>query len=110
MLALVLAALALAPKQAPEAPSAKEVESLVAEYVGLDAKAEAGRARQDEILARLAALPPLSAKDAAAWRKKLAKLTDKGAELEPKSGRHFLWPDEGDGRGLYIVTGETKKP
>jgi hypothetical protein len=60
---------------APSAPSAKEAEALVKEYVGLDGKVAAGRVRQDEILSRLAALPPLTAKEAETWKKQVGKLT-----------------------------------
>ena len=46
-----------------KAPSSKETLKLVEEYVALDWKTPAGMKREDEILARLALVPPLKSKD-----------------------------------------------
>ena len=91
-----------------EGPSAREVEKLVAEYVTLDGTTAAGRVRQDEILGALEPLEPLSESKAKSWRKKIAKLGGKGATLEKKKGKRYLWEEEE--KGLYIVGGEAKRP
>lgn len=90
------------------APSEKEQHALVASYVALEGRSSAERVEQDRILAELERVPPLDAKQAAAWRKELEKLWRMGPKLERKSGATHLWPDEE--RGFYIVGGETKHP
>ena len=102
------AAVLAAAADAQSPPDEKEVRALVEEIHGLDARTADGLRRQDEILARLELLPPLSEKDLAAWRKTLAKLQEDLPQLEKKSGRHFLWEEEE--RGLYLVGGRTKRP
>jgi predicted esterase len=91
-----------------DGPSSSEVKKLVAEYVELDGTVEEERARQDEILALLEPLDPLTKSSAKSWKKKIAKLWSKGPKLEKKSGRRYLW--EKENRGLFILGGETKRP
>ena len=93
---------------APAPPSARETDTLVAEYLTLDGRTEEGRSRQAAIEERLELLPPLNASRERTWRRKIAKLWDKGPKLEKKAGPYHLW-EEGE-RGLYILGGETKKP
>lgn len=106
---LLTALLSLAPAQ--EAPlKAKAIDALVEEYVQLDGKQDDGRARRREILALLETVAPLDERDARSWRKTIAKVWSKGPELEQKTGRHYLWDEDGEERGLYIVGGDARKP
>lgn len=110
MAVIWLAALALLalPQETPL--KIRETKALVGEYMELDLKTADGRQRGNEILARLETADPLDARKAKAWRKDLAKLWAKGPTLEQKSGRHYLWDDDDDPRGLYIVGGKSKRP
>jgi len=111
---LVVAALAapLAPQDPtpPKAqpPSRREIDALVERFFALDPKTEQGYREQEELLARLALVPPLEAKEAEKWREKLLKEQREGRELEKKGGRHWYWEDEE--RGLYYVGGKTRRP
>lgn len=91
-----------------EAPDAKEIKQLIAEYVALEARDREGMDRQDEILARLDELPALTDRDRKKWSDEIRKRWEKGPKLEKKSGRHYFWEDAS--KGLYIVGGETKRP
>ena len=107
--AALLGALAVAGSaQEPRPPSSREQEELVKTYLALDGRASDGLAQQRSILARLEDVGELSASDAKAWRKKLAKLWDKGKAIEKKPGQKHFWAEEK--RGLFIVGGETKRP
>jgi pimeloyl-ACP methyl ester carboxylesterase len=108
VLAAALLAASPASIQDPEPPSKKEVKEVVERYLELDGRSEAGWAERRELLARLELLPPLTEKEAASWRKDLAKRHGRGAELESKSGRHWFFEDEE--RGKYIVGGKTRRP
>lgn len=44
------------------------------------------------------------------WSTKLVKLWSKGAELERKSGQHYLWEKGKEKKGLYLIGGETGNP
>ncbi len=90
-----------------DAPKKKEIDALIDEYFELPWTTRAGIDRQDEILARLELVEPLSSKDAASWRKKLGKLWEKGPEIEAK-GRNWFFEDEE--QGLYIIGGKNKRP
>ncbi len=111
-IALVVTASIAAVPFDQDVPTKREVDKLVEEYFGLDARNAEGVARQDEILARLDLLEPLTERQVKTWKKKLEKLWSKGEKLEKKSGRHFLWEEDDDEeeKGLYIVGGDTKKP
>jgi pimeloyl-ACP methyl ester carboxylesterase len=111
-----------APRPAPRAqtqkpvagPSAKQLETLAARYLALDARTEAGAEEQRTILTELEAAPELTAPQEKAWRKKLLELAAKaGPEIEEDTGAHYFWPEDKKGKhgkGLYIVGGNTKKP
>jgi poly(3-hydroxybutyrate) depolymerase len=92
-------------------PSRSETQKLVAAFLDLDGKTEAGQSAQAEILARLELLPPLNARDVADWKKKILKEQQKGPKLE-KGGRNWFQEDKKtkERRGLYIVGGETGRP
>lgn len=108
-LLLLASAPLLAVFQAPQnVPDAKEIKQLIAEYVGLDVRESDGLSRQNEILARLETLPPLTDRDRKKWSDEIQKQWAKGAKLEKKSGRHHFWDDAE--KGLYIIAGETRRP
>ena len=108
--ALLLTLSLLTPAAQGEAPQGKALDALVAEYLALDGRDPKAHVRQAEIFAQLETVPALDAKAAKKWRGKLAKLWSKGETLEKKSGRHFLWEDGDEERGLYIVGGDSKRP
>ncbi|MCA8982041.1 MAG: hypothetical protein KDC14_18565, partial [Planctomycetes bacterium] len=108
LLALGLAAAPFRSSSRVEAPDAKEVKQLIAEYVELDGRNRAGMERQDEILARLDELPALTDRDRKKWSDEIEKRWEKGPKLEKKSGLHYFWEDAS--KGLYIVGGESKRP
>lgn len=95
------------------APSARDQDRLVAEYLAADGTTDAGHERRTTILAALASVPPLSPRDLAGWRQKITKLWRKGRKLEA-GGDHWWWPadarDKGPRRGRYIVGGRTNAP
>lgn len=103
-----LAAAGLAPSTRSEAPDAKEIKQLIAEYVELDGREREGMQRQDEILARLDELPALTDRERKKWSDEIRKRWEKGPKMEKKSGRHYFWEDAK--KGLYIVGGESKRP
>ena len=107
-LTLLFAALVTPVQDAPLKP--KEVSKLVEQYVQLDEKVEAERRQRRDILTKLEALEPLDAKGVKSWRKAITKVWTKGPEIEKKTGRHYLWDDGDEERGLYIVGGDTKRP
>lgn len=98
--------------QAPP-PAVRDQERLVNEFLGLDAKSDAGHERQIAILAELTAVPPLDERDVTAWQKRIEKAWRKGRKLAA-SGDHWWWPadqrDRGPRRGRYIVGGRTNAP
>jgi len=102
----------LAPAQ-QKPPTAKELDFLVAEFLGADGRTEKGQELRRTSLARLATLPPLDKAQQAAWQKTIARLWNKARELE-KNGDQWFWPEDKkkktSPRGRYIVGGETKKP
>ncbi len=106
-LALLLVSLVL--DHAPDAQKKADPAALVEALGACDGWTREGRAERARILAELAQLPPLAAKDVAKWKAALKKSLSKGRKLEKKTGRHYLWekPEE---RGLYIVGGEDKNP
>lgn len=108
--ALLLCALANAQQQPP---SGREVDQLIATFLAADGRTDAGHAQQTGILARLALLAPLDARQATAWQGKLQKLWRKGRRLET-GGDNWFWPaDEKqhrERRGRYIVGGRTNAP
>lgn len=106
-LALLLAA---APLQAQKGKGKLDpLDALVERYFTADEREPEGRAERATVLAELDALSgPLSAKDVAAWRKKLQARWEQGRKLKKDDGRRWWWEDEE--RGLYIVGGEVKKP
>mgnify|MGYP000875921225 CR=1 FL=1 len=85
-----------------------DAKALVETFFEQDAWSSAGQKKQAEILGQLAAEPALDAKSAKKWTAKCLELATKGARLEKKSGRHFLW--EKPDKGLYLVSGETANP
>lgn len=87
---------------------APDSKALVESFYEQDAWSSAGRKKQVEILEQLAGEPPLDAKSAKKWTAKCLELAAKGARLEKKSGRHFLW--EKPDKGLYLVGGEVANP
>ncbi|MEZ5978110.1 MAG: hypothetical protein R3F34_07835 [Planctomycetota bacterium] len=104
--AALFAHVAAAPQEEP--PNARETEALVEEFVGLRESVPKERAPRRDPRSASRSFRPLDAKAEVKWRKEIAKLWEKGPELEKKSGRHFLWED--DERGLYIVGGRTRNP
>lgn len=109
-LALCLATLCgVAAAQKKSEPKPLSPEKLVEALFAADGWSREGRAERARLLTELEALPALEPREVAKWKTACAKLWAKGARLEKKSGRHFLWekPEE---RGLYIVGGEEKKP
>lgn len=106
---LLLGAAVSAQKPMP----AKDQELLVAQFLAADDRTAAGHAERTTVLRKLAAVPPLDKAQLAAWQGKLAKLQAKGRTLE-KEGDQWFWPGDKkkgtQGRGRYIVGGETKKP
>ncbi len=94
-------------------PTGRELDQLVATFLTADGKTDAGHAQQSAILARLAALPPLDARQTAAWQGKIQKLWHKGRKLET-GGDNWFWPADGkqhtERRGRYIVGGKTNAP
>ncbi len=109
-LALLLASLALAQEKAP---TAKELDQLVAKWFTLDDRTAAGHAARAALLARLAAVPALDKAQQAAWQSRIQKLWSKGRTLD-KMGDNWFWPEDkrkkAGNRGRYIVGGETKRP
>jgi pimeloyl-ACP methyl ester carboxylesterase len=114
MPSLALLLLAAFAQGAAAAPSPKRIDELVERYLALDARADAGFAEQRAILAELESVPALTAAQEKTWRERLLKLAAKnGRKLEEDSGAHWFWPADkkgGEGRGLYIVGGNTKRP
>ena len=98
------------PRAAPgDPPSAREIDTLIDEFLAAPWWNAEGLATRDGIAERLDTLPPLSAREARSWRKTLLGRAQKlDAKLPKKSGRRFFWEDEE--RGLYIVGGKTKSP
>jgi len=107
--AIVLLAALLATDRLPEAQKKADPAALVEALGAADRWTREGRAEQARILAELAQVPPLTAKDVTKWKAALKKALAKGRKLEKKSGRHYLW-DKPEERGLYIVGGEDKNP
>ncbi len=105
LLAVLVASAALATR---DEPSTKDVKSWIEEYVALEGRDAEGMARQDELLALLADVPPLDDRAIKSWSKEIVKRWGKGPKLEKKGGRHWFWEDAN--RGLYIVAGETRRP
>ncbi|RKY17930.1 MAG: hypothetical protein DRQ55_14600 [Planctomycetota bacterium] len=105
---------ALAPHpMRPRAPgdslSARQIDALIDEFLALPWWSRDGLLARDKLAAQLDELPPLTAREAKSWRKKLLDRAQKlDAKLPKKSGRHFLWED--DDRGMFIVGGKLKKP
>ncbi|HUR27407.1 MAG TPA: hypothetical protein VM509_04420 [Planctomycetota bacterium] len=102
---IVLAAVLALPAQKPVVDPAKTVDA----FFAADPWTKEGAAERAKLLEQLASLPPLTARDVDKWKVTCAKAWMKGAKLEKKTGKHFLWekPEE---RGLYIVGGEDKRP
>jgi len=94
-------------------PTGRELDQLVATFLTADGKTDAGHAQQSAILAQLAALPPLDARQTAAWQGKIQKLWRKGRKLET-GGDNWFWPADDkqhtERRGRYIVGGKTNAP
>ena len=94
--------------------STKQIDALVARFLAADARTADGFAEQMRLLAELESVPPLDARQEKTWREKLLKSTAKhGAVIEREAGRQWLWPaadKSADGRGLFIVGGNTTKP
>ncbi|MCR9243680.1 MAG: hypothetical protein NXI31_01520 [bacterium] len=88
-------------------PSGRKLDDLVKRYLALDHQRPEGFAAGEELLAPIANVPALSARDVASWKKKLGKFWKKGKKLE-KSGDNLFF----DGAtGRYIVGGyKGKKP
>jgi predicted esterase len=101
-------------QQPVAAPSPKEIEAAVARYVALDERVPAQRDEQLAILARLEAVPPLTAAEQKAWRETVWKLATRQVRLlDKKQGAHHYWPGKKKGepgRGYFLVGGETRKP
>ena len=97
-----------AQKKAEKPPSSREQKKLIAEFLGLKQTDPADFQRQRAILARLDALPALKPSGVKSWSKKLLKQVAKGRRIPSDSGRHHWW--EKEGRGLYIVGGQTRRP
>lgn len=109
--ALSLFTCPLAAQQKP--PSTTEIDALIPKFLALDDTTKQGHAEGNEMLSKLAAVPPLDASQLAAWNAKIHKAWSKGRKLE-KSGDNWFWPEDkkskAAARGRYIVGGETKKP
>jgi dienelactone hydrolase len=88
-------------------PSRRELDELVEQFLTLDFRSSEGWAEAQQMLARVELVLPLRERDIKAWKKKIEKLWSKGIQLQ-KSGDHRFF--EHEGRGRYIVGGETKKP
>ncbi len=110
---LPLAAQAPSLGKVPPAPSAKELDELVAKFFAADDTTAAGHGERQRIVARIAALPPLDPAQLAAWQQRLQRAWSKGPKLE-KGGDNWFWPADKKrktaARGRYIVGGETRKP
>lgn len=94
-------------------PGGKELDQIVATFLALDDKTDAGHAQQVELLTRLAALPPLDARQTTAWQSRIRKLWHKGRKLET-GGDNWFWAADAkqhtERRGRYIVGGKTNAP
>jgi hypothetical protein len=103
---LLLVATGVARPQDEDAPPNKrETGELVEELFALGTVAAEDRAREDEIVARLALLPALDAQAEAKWRKDLAKLWASGPTLPKKAGEYR---DLAGDRGRYFIAGRTR--
>ena len=100
--------LSASPLQSGRAPSKRQQNKLVQEFLELDAWLSPDRERRELILEELANVPPLSDRQLKSWLKSIGKLWSKGPQLEKSSGRAYLWEEEK--RGLYIVGGNTSSP
>ncbi len=105
-LSLGLAGALLLGQERRAQPSEAEQRALVAEYLELEAESSLARAanRQAQILAELAAVPPLSAAQARSWAKRIQD-GQRGERLASDSGFHEL----ADGR-RYFLGGKTARP
>lgn len=104
-LALILALAA----QEVRPPSAREQKDLVAEFFSLDPRSADNRTVRLRILEALHQVAPLTAREAASWRKRILKQAAAGRKLEKKAGEHWFW-EEPNQRGRYFVGGETRRP
>lgn len=102
---LFVAASAARPQDEPEPPTKRETGDLVEELFALGTVAAQDRAREDEIVARLALLPALDAKAEKKWRKDLTKRWEKGPTLPKKAGEYRDLDGE---RGRYFIGGRTR--
>jgi predicted esterase len=100
--------LSASPLQSGRAPSKRQQNKLVQEFLELDAWLSPDRERRELIIEELANVPPLSDRQLKSWLKSIGKLWSKGPQLEKSSGRAYLWEEEK--RGLYIVGGNTSSP
>lgn len=100
---------------AQKPPSTSEIDALIPKFLALDHTTAQGHTEANDLLAKLATLPPLDASQLAAWNAKIQKAWSKGRKLE-KAGDNWFWPEDPKAktktapRGRYIVGGETKKP
>lgn len=106
LVALVSAPSALAQVSKKRPPSRSACEKKIAAYFALPRSAPNFAQSETALFGELARVPPLRARDAASWRKKLPKFHKKLRKLG-KSGKQWFW--EKQKRGLYYVAAP-KKP
>lgn len=88
--------------------SDRNVEKVIKAALEIDPWSVDGQRARQAKLAELADQPPPTAREVAAWQKKILKLWARGDRLENGSGDHRLWEDEQ--RGRYLIGGKTKRP
>ncbi|MCA8947874.1 MAG: alpha/beta fold hydrolase [Planctomycetes bacterium] len=105
---LLAAGLAVPAAAQDRPPTGKKLDDLLERFLAADGKTDAGFAEQQQVLAEVAKVPALAARDVDKWKKKIEKLWRKGRKLE-KSGDNWFFENK---TGRYIVGGknETKKP
>ncbi len=91
---------------AQKPPSTTEIDALIPKFLSLDHATSQGHTEANELLNKLATLPPLDASQLAAWNAKIHKAWSKGRKLE-KAGDNWFWPEDKKakttGRGRYII-------
>ncbi|MCA8975210.1 MAG: hypothetical protein KDC98_10840, partial [Planctomycetes bacterium] len=104
--ALLFAAAAGRAQSTGKPPRGRELDKLVERILAADDTDDAAHREREAMLAEVRSVAPLAPRDVDKWKQKIAKLWRKGRTLE-KSGDNLFFAD---GRGRYIVGGETRKP
>jgi len=91
-----------------KAPNLRETRKLVNEFFSLNFQEEPEAQRGLEIVQQLDSFPLDTSSKKKRWRKDLLKIASKRSELTKKAGEYWTWEEEG--RGRFIIGGETKKP